>query len=240
VAYASQSGRARTNPRAPQAHAICDRCGFRVNRVDLQWQFDWAGASLINKRILVCDTCYDEPQQQLRAIVVPADPVPIENPRIEYFVDDETDYRVTSGQNSINYPTGIPVQGGNNRITQDNNNRVTQETGEPPLGLNQLPGTDPNAVTYRNVTGAVNNGSGLIRLSMATTNGIISGQSVIVQMVNGVPNANGNWIVTVVSPTQIDLQGSSFTGFYISGGYVINNPSLPYNFSQVPNTGSLT
>lgn len=239
MAYASQSGRAKTNPRAPQAHAICDRCGWRYNRVDLAWQFDWAGASLINKRILVCDTCYDEPQQQLRAIVVPADPVPIENPRIEYYVDDETDYRFTSGQNSVDPITGLPVIGGNQRITQTNDTRVAQETGEPPLGLNQLPGTDPNAITYRNVIGAVNNGSGLIRLSMATTNGLITNQSVIVQTINGVPNANGTWAITVVSPTQIDLQGSTFTGFYISGGYVINNPSLPYNFSQVPNTGSL-
>ena len=239
MAYASQSGRAKTNPRAPQAHAICDRCGFRLNRVDLRWQMDWAGASLINKRILVCDSCYDEPQQQLRAIVVPADPVPIENPRIEYYVDDETDYRNTSGQNTIDPITGLPVIGGNTRVTQTNETRVVQETGEPPLGLNPLPGTDPNAVTFRNVTNAVNNGSGLIRLSMATTNGLISGQNVTVQTVNGVPNANGNWVITVISPTQIDLQGSVFTGFYISGGYVINNPSLPYNFSQVPNTGSL-
>ena len=239
MAYASQAGRAKTNPKSPQAHAICDRCGFRYNHVDLAWQYDWAGASLINKRILVCRTCNDEPQQQLRAIVVPADPVPIENPRIEYFVDDETDYRSTSGQNTIDPITGLPVIGGNIRITQSDGTRVTQETGEPSFGLNKLPGTDPNAVTFRNVTNAVNNGSGLIRLSMATTNGLISGQNVTVQTVNGVPNANGNWIITVVNSTQIDLQGSAFTGFYISGGYVINNPNLPYNFSQVPNTGPL-
>jgi len=92
MGYASRSGRARTSATNPQAHAICDRCGFRYNHVDLSWQFDWAGASLINKRILVCSPCNDEPQTQLRAIVLPADPTPIMNARTQNFVAAETDY----------------------------------------------------------------------------------------------------------------------------------------------------
>ena len=145
MAYASRSGRARTSARSPQAHAICDRCGFRYNHVNLKWQFDWSGASLVNRRMLVCNSCYDEPQQQLRAIVIPADPVPIQNPRIEYFVNAETNNRTTSGQNSVDPTTGLSVIGGNNRITQSNGNRVTQQTGEAPGGTNTQPGTDPNA-----------------------------------------------------------------------------------------------
>lgn len=145
MAYASRSGRARTSARSPQAHAICDRCGFRYNHATLKWQFDWSGASLVNRRLLVCNSCYDEPQQQLRAIVIPADPVPIQNPRIEYFVNAETNNRATSGQNSIDPITGLPIVGGNNRITQSDDNRVTQQTGEAPGGTNTQPGTDPNA-----------------------------------------------------------------------------------------------
>jgi hypothetical protein len=143
MGYASKSGRARTDARNPRAHAICDRCGFRYNHVDLSWQYDWAGASLINKRLLVCHTCNDVPQQQLRAIVVPADPIPINQPRIQDFVTASTDYRTTSGQNTVNYPTGLPVPGYVQRTTQMGNNRVTQETGEPPYGTNQQPGTSP-------------------------------------------------------------------------------------------------
>ena len=86
MSYASQAGRARTNPSNPQAHAICDRCGFRHNHVDLRWQYDWRGASLANIRLLVCNTCYDNAQPQLRAIVIPADPMPISNPRTQDFV----------------------------------------------------------------------------------------------------------------------------------------------------------
>lgn len=145
MAYASQAGRARTNPKAPQAHAICDRCGFRYNHVDLKWQYDWRGASLMNIRLLVCNTCYDEPQQQLRAIVVPADPVPIDQPRLQDFATAETNTRATSGQNTVNPITGIPVINGDTRITEDDKVRVTQQTGEPPGGFNTQPGTDPNA-----------------------------------------------------------------------------------------------
>lgn len=144
MGYASQAGRARTSSANPQAHAICDRCGFRYNHVDLQWQMDYAGSGLINKRLLVCNTCNDEPQSQLRAIVIPADPVPIKNPRVPNYAEAASNTRVTSGQNSVNAETGIPVPGGDRRITQNNNTRVTQQTGEPPGGLNQQPGTDPN------------------------------------------------------------------------------------------------
>ena len=145
MGYASQAGRARTSSKSPQAHAICDRCGIRYNHCDLRWQFDWAGAGLVNKRILVCSHCYDAPQNQLRSIVLPADPVPIQNPRVQDFYGAETDVRTTSGQTTIDPVTGIPVPGTTARVTQTNANRVTQQTGEAPGGKNTLPGTDPNA-----------------------------------------------------------------------------------------------
>jgi hypothetical protein len=109
----------------------------------LKWQFDWRGTSLQNIRMLVCNTCYDEPQEQLRAIIVPADPVPILNPRLQDFAVAESNTRVTSGQNTVDPVTGIPVPGGNTRITENDDTRVTQQTGEPPGGLNTEPGTDP-------------------------------------------------------------------------------------------------
>ena len=98
-----------------------------------------------NIRLLVCNPCYDKPQSQLRAIVVPADPVPINQPRIQDFVTSSQDTRVTSGQNTVDPTTDIPIPGGNIRITQNDDTRVTQQTGEPPNGLNELPGTNPNA-----------------------------------------------------------------------------------------------
>lgn len=243
MGYASRSGRARTDARNPRAFAICDRCALWYNHVDLKWQYDWAGASLINKRILVCETCYDTPQEQLRAIIVPADPVPIVNPRVEPYAWDETDRRQVSGYNTTSAATGIPIQQGDTRVTTVDGNvpdqtRVTQQTGEAPGGTNQKPGTDPNAVTYRNIITVADNGSGLIRITVTVTSGFITNQRVIIGDVNGVP-ANGRWVITVINATQFDLQGSVYSGTYTTGGYVINDPSLPYGFDEVPKTGPL-
>lgn len=144
MSYASRAGRARTSAKNPQAHAICDRCGGRLNHVDLSWQFDWAGAALVNKRLLVCDHCTDTPQQQLRTIVLPADPPVVMNARPEYFIEASTNYRTTQ-ENTTNLQTGIPVPGGDTRVTQANQPRVTQQTGFANGSLNEQPGTDPNA-----------------------------------------------------------------------------------------------
>lgn len=81
MGWASKLGRARISSSNPRAAGQCDRCGFVYSYSDLRWQMDWRGTSLQNLRVLVCEKCYDTPQQQLRAIVVPADPVPLKNPR---------------------------------------------------------------------------------------------------------------------------------------------------------------
>lgn len=67
------------------------------------------------------------------------------------------------------------------------------------------------------ISGAANNGSGLIRLTTSahlfTTNNWVT-----VFGVGGTTEANGNWKVTVINSTTIDLQGSTFTNAYTSGG----------------------
>jgi hypothetical protein len=145
MGYASRQGRARISSRNPQAAGQCDRCGFLYNHINLRWQHDWAGGSLINRRILVCYRCNDVPQQQLRAIVIPADPVPILNPRVPDYVQSASNTRVTSGLDSVDPTTGISIPGGDVRTTEDDGVRVTQQTGVPSGSFNETPGTDPNA-----------------------------------------------------------------------------------------------
>ena len=135
-------GRAQVSSSNPRAFAICDRCGFLYNHHDLKWQYDYRGRSLANLRILVCSQCQDDPQPQLKPRIIPPDPVPIENARVEQYKSDEVDIRVTSGQNATDFWTGLPVTLGDERITQDYRPRQTQITGEPPEGLNQKPGTN--------------------------------------------------------------------------------------------------
>lgn len=86
-------GRARVDRNRPQALAICDRCGFEFNHVDLSWQFDWRGPNLANLRILVCNACLDKPQLNgQRTIILPPDPDPIKNARPEQRVVQENPF----------------------------------------------------------------------------------------------------------------------------------------------------
>jgi len=79
------SGRARVSASRPQALAICDDCGFTYNLVDLRQRQQWAGVKLQTFNILVCRTCWDIPNQQLRTIIIPPDPLPVFNPRPERY-----------------------------------------------------------------------------------------------------------------------------------------------------------
>lgn len=72
------------------------------------------------------------------------------------------------------------------------------------------------------VSGAADNGSGLIRITTATSYGYVTGDTVTISGVTGTTEANGTWIVTVISAATFDLQGSTFTNTYVSGGTVTN------------------
>jgi hypothetical protein len=69
------------------------------------------------------------------------------------------------------------------------------------------------------VSNAANNGSGLIRITCAA-NTFITGDVVVINGVTGTTEANGRWTVTVINNTTLDLQGSTFTHAYVSGGTV--------------------
>jgi hypothetical protein len=71
--------------------------------------------------------------------------------------------------------------------------------------------------TAINITGAANNGSGLIRIT-AATHGFSTGQSVGIESVGGTTEANGSWTVTVITANTFDLQGSTFVNAYTAGG----------------------
>lgn len=81
-------GKAHVSTRRPEPFAICDRCNVLMNLGDLQWQFVWTGNILNNTRLLVCDRCYDEPQDQSRARTLPPDPLPVFNARPPRFAVD--------------------------------------------------------------------------------------------------------------------------------------------------------
>jgi hypothetical protein len=83
-------GRANVNTSKPKAFGICDRCGMLYNLRQLRWQFDFAGPVLQNLRLLVCDHCYDKPQEQFKPVLVPPDPLPVPNARLQNYAAAET------------------------------------------------------------------------------------------------------------------------------------------------------
>jgi hypothetical protein len=244
MGYASQAGRARTSSRSPMAHAICDRCGFRYNFVDLRWQFDWRGASLQNLRILVCRPCYDTPQTQLRSIVLPADPQPIINARPEFFVSDEVDY-MTLTPVTIDPITGLPVP---NTTTMAEVNGTTTMTKVPvgaPLGYDieaQMPLVKnikwAQAVPYLSIMG---NGTPVVAVTCSSPHGLSTNSQIGVEGLSQA-NANGMYSVTVTSATAFKYQANTnvLAGSLLTGKerMVTANMGLPYNYSQIPQTGT--
>ena len=101
-----------TNPDYPRAWATDDRSGMITNLHKMRWEVQWSGQQLIKTGFLVGADNYDIPQEQLRTLIIPADPPPLMNARVEPYVIDETDYRTTQDDEF--------------RITQDDANRVTQ------------------------------------------------------------------------------------------------------------------
>ena len=105
-------GRAHVDPSNPHAFAICDRCGFLYNHVQLNWQYQWVGPQMQNLRLLVCSTCMDTPQEQLRTIILPPDPLPVWNARPPQWDTAEIDFLVThTGQR-------LTTQSGNYLVKQ--------------------------------------------------------------------------------------------------------------------------
>lgn len=245
MGYASLSGRARTSSRSPQAFAVCDRCSKWYNHANLSWQFDWAGASLINKRILVCRSCTDVPQNQLRAIVIPADPLPVKNPRTEPYAYDETNTRVVSQAPTIDPNTGLAVPGLAPVLqTQDGQDFTTQPIGNP-VGL------DGNAVMpvqegqiYARVLPVVSIssiGTDIITVTCSSAHGLSTNDQVSVQgLTNG--NAAGMYSVTVTTATAFNYQinkvlpaQSLITG---TSRVITAIVGLPYGYAKIPLTGT--
>lgn len=68
--------------------------------------------------------------------------------------------------------------------------------------------------TYFAISNVADNGSGLMRVTSAT-HGLATGDRVTIENVSGVA-ANGQWIVTVINATTIDLDDSTFSGTYVA------------------------
>lgn len=155
MAYASKSGRARTSSSHPEAFGVCQRCGIWYNRVRLRNQMAWRGAAMLPTWLFVCDTCYDTPQQNgFRAIVIPADPIPVQLALPEDF-DNASSTLMTLSEQTIDPQTGLPVLGNTSMQTTDGVGMGPTPTGRPPGydALNRTPPASNDVVTFMAQTG---------------------------------------------------------------------------------------
>jgi hypothetical protein len=213
------------------------------NHVDLKWQFDWRGVALQNVRLLVCNPCYDTPQEQLRAIIVPADPTPIMNARTENFVDASTDDLTIVSATVTDPTTGIPIPSTTGIVTEDGIDLTTQPIGVP-VGLQQpaiMPLQDKVAYAVPvPVISLVADGTATITVTCSSVHNLIDNSQISVA---GATNkvANGFYSVTVTTATAFTyMVNSAIAAGSLLGGstkVLTTKVGIPYNYTQIPQAG---
>lgn len=120
----------------------------------------------------------------------------------------------------------IPFQGNSVYV---NGVYVPIPTAGLPLASSlQTDNTDYNVYAYNytsNISGVANNGGGLFRVTVGSTTNLATGYPLTIASTIGASGLNGNWTVTVVDATHVDLQGSTFAAGYSSGG-TLSGPIL--------------
>lgn len=84
---------------------------------------------------------------------------------------------------------------------------------------------DSTSVVNKTITGAADNGSGLIRIT-ATSHGFTTGDLINIYGIVGTTEAIGSWTITAITANTFDLVGSTFSNAYVSGGIATNRGLL--------------
>jgi hypothetical protein len=179
----------------------------------LKWQYDWRGPTLQNLRLQVCSTCSDSPQEQLRTIVIPADPTPVTTPRPEDFVTSEAG-------SYTGRPYGLPTG-------------LQQGAVMPQIG----------AVTYGAlipVMSVTANGTTTISVTCSQAHGLVTGAQISVEGLTKT-GATGFYSINVTTGTAFNYTtfaavsgGSLLTG---NTRMVTTLVGLPYGYTTIPQVG---
>lgn len=239
-------GRASVSSRDPRAFGICDRCGFLYNHVRLQWQFDYRGAALLNTRILVCNPCLDVPQNQLRNIVIPADPTPIMNARTQDFATASTDFFSTAD----NFRQISSASWTGSLVTLTLAGPLTL----PPIPVGStIIVSNATPVRYNGtyvVVSSSNVGAYTVSFASSASGNIASGGIVAtnVDPITGLVRLNSQRVITeagesIVNQSTGAPQGNLNETPGVPEGFPPelggDDPGLPYGFVDIPSTGPL-
>ena len=178
--------------------------------------------------------------------MLPADPVPVMNPRTEPYASDETDYTVTSLNATIDPVTGIPVYNPTYLVDENGNNVTSQPIGAP-IGLTQAAIMPlQNTVTYGVTLPVVSmtaNGGTIITVTCSASTGLNTNDQISVQGTLNGAATDGFYSVTVNTATQFTYTVAQ----NVASGSILGSTTLvktaivgvPYNYSQIPQTGPL-
>jgi len=108
----------------------------------------------------------------------------------------------------------------------------------PPPGSNRRPWLwgPPPVIATISVSGAADDGFGLVEITTTAPHGLSSGSLVFIDGVIGTTEANGGWTILSTGANTFTLSGSAFVNAYISGGTVLDSPPFPpvYNVGYEP------
>jgi hypothetical protein len=154
------------------------------------------------------------------------------------FVFDGTTWQAVTSGGAIAAGSAIIGKVGIDQTTPGTTDSVTPKSTEVHLGqvgsnAGKLTATitrPANATPYAAkdvvaaatlaVTGSAAGTGGVVRLTVASSAALVTGQAVTVAAVGGTTEANGNWLVTVVDGTHVELIGSVFANAWTSGGTI--------------------
>jgi hypothetical protein len=71
-----------------------------------------------------------------------------------------------------------------------------------------------------NITGATDDGFGLIEITTFSPHGLLNGNSIVISGVTGTTEANGPWFILSTGANTFTLTGSVFVNAYLAGGVV--------------------
>jgi hypothetical protein len=240
------TGRASVSTTNPRAFGICDRCGFLYNHHELQWQFDYRGAALINIRLLVCEACLDVPQNQLRNIIVPADPTPIMNARTQDYATASTDFFSTVD----NFRQIVSASWTGSLVTLTLAGPLTL----PPINVGStIIVSNVSPARYNGtyvVVSSSNVGAYTVSFASSASGNIVSGGTVAtnVDPITGLVRLTPQRVITeagesIVNQSTGAPQGNLNETPGVPEGFPPElggeDPGLPYGFVDIPSTGPL-
>lgn len=246
MAYASKAGRAVVSATNPRAQAVCDRCGIWTNFYRLRNQVAWRGAALLPTYIFVCDQCWDVPTEQLRALVIPADPLPIVQARTEPFLQDERTTMALAG-GTTDPTTGLPIPATTTLSTVPGVGMTPEPIGRPTgllpgaiMPLQIVAGVPTHFGEAVPVLSIMANGTDQIAVTCSAPHGLATNDQVSVEGLSN-PLAAGFFSVVVTTATAFTYQTYSVipTGPLLTGetSVVTCLVGLPRGVPQIPQVG---